>query len=117
MVKRWRLHKLILGGLALLVLPYLGFIAFLYVALHILEAKYDGLRAGLTVEETDRIVGDLFRARTMRWDEIPEIYTEGYVERTGSVVRDYGFLGLSDLNIVVIYDEEGFVYLKIPCYE
>jgi len=87
------------------------------LALFTLEAKYDALSDGLTVEDTDEVMGFLFRARMINWGDIPEIYTGHYVERSGTVARDYRFLGVSSLNIVVVYDGEGLSYLHIPIYE
>ena len=114
MSKLWQLCILVLVGPVLLVLSYLVFMS---LALHTLEAKYDALNDGLTVEQTDRIMGGLFHAPMVQWDDIPEIYTGHYVERTGSVVRDYRFFGIGGLNIIVVYDEEGLSYLHIPIYE
>lgn len=114
MRKLGQLCVLAIGCLALLVLAYLGFGS---LALLTLEAKYDGLTAGLTVEQTDRLMGGFFSAEMIEWDDIPEAYTEGYVEKPGSVVHEYKFFGISALNIVTIYDAEGHLYLYIPCYE
>ena len=114
MRKLWQSGLLALGGLVLLVLTYLGFMS---LALHTLGAKYDGLTAGLTVEQTDRLMGGFFSAQTIQWNDIPEIYTGHYVEKPGSVVHEYRFLGMRALNIVAIYDAEGHLYLYIPCYE
>jgi hypothetical protein len=87
------------------------------LALKTLEARYDDLRDGLTVEETDKIMGGLFPARKLDWDEIPEIYNGHYVERPGTVARDYRFFGIGDLSIIVVYDEKGLSYLQIPVFE
>ncbi len=114
MGKRWKLGILVLGCPATLVLAYLLFMS---LALRTLEAKYDDLRDGLTIEETDRMMGGVFVARSIDWDDIPEIYTGHYVERNESVARDYRFFGVSELSIVVIYDEKGLSYLHIPVYE
>lgn len=114
MGKLWQLCNLVVWGIMLFVLTYL---VFMFLAIFTLEGKYDGLSNGLTVEETDRIMGFPFQARTINWDDIPEIYTGHYVARTGAIVREYKFFGISALNIVVAYDEKGRSYLKIPCYE
>lgn len=109
-----RVCKLAFAGLLLVVLVCLAFIS---LALHTLEARYSSLSSGLTVEKADQAVGALFRARVLQWDDIPEIYTEHHVPRLGSVVREYEFLGISGLSVIVIFDKEGFLYLKIPVYE
>ncbi len=95
----------------------LAYLAFMSLALFALESKYDALRDGFTIEDTDRIMGGLFRAQTIMWDDVPKIYTAHYVEKPGSAARDYTFLGASELNIIVIYDEGGRSYLHIPVYE
>ena len=103
--------------LPILLLILMAFLTFILLALRTLDAKYDGISAGLTVEETNRIMGSLFHARMIHWNDIPEAYTEHYVARAGAVVRDYRMFGIRESNIVVIYDEDGLSYLKIPCYE
>lgn len=110
----WKICVVLVVVCLLSVLTYL---VFGVLAIFTLEGKYDSLTSGLTVEETDRIMGFPFQARTINWDDIPKIYTEHYVARTGAIVREYKFFGISALNIVVVYDENGRSYLKIPCYE
>ncbi|MCF6284656.1 MAG: hypothetical protein L3K26_05665 [Candidatus Hydrogenedentes bacterium] len=121
MDKERQLLKLLLWGLSLLVVTCLvlvvAYLVFTFVALGILEARDDGLHAGLTVAETDRLMGVLFHAQTIDWADIPVIYTPHYTERSGGVIREYQFLGVDALNIVVLYDEEQRSWLSIPIYE
>ena len=116
-----RLLERILRGLGALILACMIFVAawlsFMFVALGTLEDRYTGLRAGLTVEETDVFMGGLFQVQTKTWDDIPTIYTAGYTEKPGGTVREYQFLGLDFLNIVVLYDGKQRSWLHIPCYE
>lgn len=114
MGKLWQVCLVGVLGIAFLVLVYLGF---MLLALHTLETKYVGLDKGLTVEETDRLMGFLFRARTIDWDDIPEIFTESMDESKAGVIREYEFFGVNGLSIVVLYDREGSSYLRIPIYE
>jgi hypothetical protein len=114
MKKRWKVGIVLV---AIFILPVLTYLVFGGLAIFTLEAKYETLRDGMTIEETDRFMGFLFRGQMMDWDDIPKIYTGHYVQRASSVVRSYRFLGVGALSIVVVYDEKGFSYLHIPIYE
>lgn len=109
----WRFSLAVLTCLVLVV----AYLVFMYVALDTLETRYDGLHAGLTIEQTDEFMGALFTAHTIDWDDIPEIYTAHYSEKPGGSVRKYQFLGIDALNIVVLFDEKQRLWLQIPCYE
>jgi len=112
-----KLWKVCVVLVVVCLLPVLTYLVFGTLAIFTLEEKYDALSDGLTVEETNEIMGFLFRARIIDWDDIPKIYTGHYVEKSGSVARDYRFFGISALSIIVVYDEEGLSYLHIPIYE
>lgn len=110
----WRIFVSILGCLVFVVI---AFLVFMGLALRTLESKDSELSTGLSVEEVDRYMGRSFRSRIIRWGDIPDAYAEWYVAKNGDAIREYSFLGLSGLSIVVIFNEEGHSYSKIPVYE
>lgn len=114
MGKLLRVSGYVLGGGVLVVLAV---VVFMWLALSTLEAKYSGLSKGQPIEATERNIGYWFHAKRIQWNDIPEIYTDGRVARAGFEIREYSFLGLSGLDIVVVFDEEGQLYLGIPIYE
>lgn len=109
--------RILVSILACFVIVVIAFLVFMNSALRTLESKDSGLGAGLSVEEVDRYMGHSFRSQIISWGDIPDAYAEWYVARDGDLIREYSFLSLSGLSIIVIFDEEGHSYSKIPIYE
>lgn len=107
----------IIGGFAVLAIFFLllTYLVSGFVTLEVLNARYDNLRAGMTAKEVDEAMGWLFVAREI--DVLPDGYSDIDTGELIGLIREYRLLGIKGLNIIVIYDRDGFSTLSIDCFE